>query len=166
MNTYNNTYTKKLSYFLQEDGSHYLEFKEWLSHQILDTHTNLELDLYCKKLENTKLLTNEQHKIIFQKIKTSLETYIINHTHNTPFNIFLAYITTLDKYCFQGGNGHHVYYKYINNNREIYSPHHWMISPETYKIYSDIPYIITLCATICEFYIRIEEHPTQAYWSG
>ena len=165
-NQQSNKYIKPLDYYLSADGSNYLEFKEWINLQNFDSTTGLKLILCCKNLETSGWLDTERRKLIFQKIKTILEAFVFQSTRKTPYNYFLEYITDLDKHCFQGGYGHYIHYKYINNGIETYQPHHWMISPTNYPQYANIPSIITLCATICGFYIRIEEHPEQAYWTG
>ena len=165
-NQQSNNYLRTLDYYLSADGSHYPEFKEWIDSQNFDSMTGLQLILCCKHLENSGWLETERRKTIFQKITTILEAFVFQSTRKTPQTNFLEYITDLDKHCFQGGYGHNVHYKYITNGIEKYSPHHWMISTDTYKNFHNIPSMITLCATICGFYIRIEEHPEQAYWSG
>lgn len=157
---------KTLDYYLAEDGIHYPEFKHWLDTQTLDRHSKLQLNLCCKNLEISTWLDTEKRKTLFQKIKSILEGYIIQSTGKTPYHNFIEYITELDKQCYQGGYGHHVYYKYINQQQEKYSPHHWMISPDTYQYYSSIPNMISLCALICGFYIIIDEQAEHAKWNG
>ena len=164
---------RSLEYYLLPDGKHHLEFKQWITTLQLDAQTNLELSSCCKNLENSGWLETQKRALLFQKIKTILETYVINTTRKTPYNNFIEYITNLNKHCYQGGYGHPIHYKYIindtiqsNNPLETYSPHHWMISTTDYPLFATIPPIINLCASICGFYIRINENPEQAHWSS
>jgi len=141
---------KPLTYYLSEDHTNLQELKQWISINKFIEPIKLNLNTLIKEIEQTKWLEKDIRKKLFQNFQNMIISYI-------------TYITELDKHCFQGGYGYSVSYTTGTTNKQC--PHHWMIKPEYYEQFKDIPELIQLCATVCNLYLNIDNTPSQANWN-
>lgn len=154
---------KPLTYYLSEDGINLQELKKWISTNKFIEPIKSNLNTLIKEIEQSKWLEKDIRKKLFQNFQNMITSHIIYITKIHPHTHFLNYITDLDKHCFQGGYGYSVLYTTGSTDKQC--PHHWMIKPEYYEQFKNIPELIQLCATVCNLYLNIDDKPTQATWN-
>ena len=156
-----------LSYYFTKTG--YSKFKDWYkSIDLLESIYN-ELDILSNIIDKSTWLEDDLRNETFKKIKNSIVKQFVNSENKEPEYIYKEWITSIQKYCFQGGIGHKIQYKMYNSTNDTHSydthmPHHWCIKPEFYNIVIDIPANVILSAIICDKYINISEISEQQYW--
>lgn len=154
---------KPLTYYLSEDGTNLQELKKWISTYKFIEPIKPNLNTLIKEIEQTKWLEKDTRKKLFKNFQNMLTSYITYITDTHPHTYFLEYLNELDKHCFQGGYGYSV--SYTTGTTDKQCPHHWMIKPEYYEQYKNIPEIIQLCATVCNLYLNIDNTQSQAHWN-
>lgn len=102
-------------------------------YECVHTKSLVIVDLVYRYME-TKYYEFDVREIIQSQYDIQIKEFIEKEYYPSkrPREIFIDYIKELDKYCFQGGFGHSVYYGDS-------TPHHWCLKPEHYDLMGKVP---------------------------
>ena len=168
--------SNKLSDLLTIEG--YPKFKKWIINfqECFDKETLNQLLIYCKDLEDTRMLEDALRDELFKKIKYILITFCKTKYGKSAEKYFDEYLTYLDEHCFQGGFGYSVGYKMYGSvckkprtnsvQGHRFSPHHWCVKPEFYEKVKNIPKDVFLCACVAEGYISLSSIAKHEIWGN
>ena len=145
-----------LSFYLSKSGI--IKFRDWFNSIELLKPIATELESLTTIIEQSTWLEDKIRKQTFINIKALIINYVDIINKKDPELVFIEWIESIQKYCFQGGYGYRIQY---SGNR----PHHWCVKTENYEKVKNIPDIVSLCGVICDKYVNLSDKPENMVWN-
>lgn len=150
--------SKTLNFYVSRHGID--ELNEIISSYLCFNNVIYIINHYSKQLKDSLDTNNDLNiKEISVKIKNVLHFAFENYYKQKCLDVYFDWIKSIQKYCFQGGYGHSIYYTGID------VPHHWCIKTEFYDIVKHIPEKVVIASILCDMKIYIESIPDYEIWS-
>ena len=175
-----------LSEYFVPTGKNFESFKVWIGKQSIFEAEPMcfQIQKCISEIEDTKWLETVKRVELFAKFTKLLYSYVESLCGGkTCITYLIDYIKELDTFCYQGGFGHYVSYHvpscipdphpypsqrklYPHRMKSLTMPHHWVVRPEHYDKFKDIPQLIRLCTFLTDSTLEIKSIPKYERWGN